>query len=197
MLGILAGAILWGAWKGMAWQVASVASLVLSYVVALKFSEPLAASGIFGESAPWRRFAAMLALYIVTSAVVWVVFQRISSTLEYLKLGDFDRQLGGVCGAIKGVLLCVAITFFVVTVLPENRAEVLNTHSGRAIGRFLAQADAIMPVELKAELEPYLKPLEEQLQVPHAPNRWNDDRRDLMPWSTPQQSPRNGSTSSW
>ena len=38
MIVVLVGATIFGAWKGMAWQVASTASLVVSYVVALRFS---------------------------------------------------------------------------------------------------------------------------------------------------------------
>ena len=37
MLIVLALAIVWGAWKGLAWQIASLASIVLSYMVALNF----------------------------------------------------------------------------------------------------------------------------------------------------------------
>ena len=41
---ILAAAVVWGAWKGLAWQVASLASVVLSYIVALYFRQPLTLS---------------------------------------------------------------------------------------------------------------------------------------------------------
>ena len=38
---------MFGFWKGMAWQLASLASLVVSYIAALQFSERLAPT--FGE----------------------------------------------------------------------------------------------------------------------------------------------------
>ena len=42
MLAVLIGATLIGFWKGLAWQIASIASLVASYFLSLKFSEQLA-----------------------------------------------------------------------------------------------------------------------------------------------------------
>ncbi len=42
MIGVLVAALVFGAWKGFAWQVASLASLTLSYFVALRFSADLA-----------------------------------------------------------------------------------------------------------------------------------------------------------
>ncbi|MGD0653006.1 MAG: CvpA family protein, partial [Thermoguttaceae bacterium] len=42
MLVVLLGATVLGAWKGMIWQIASLASLLVSAWVALHFSAPLA-----------------------------------------------------------------------------------------------------------------------------------------------------------
>ena len=64
MILVLAGATLFGVWKGMAWQLASLASLIASYFVALTFSPQLAP--MFGEEAPWNRFIAMAVLYVAT-----------------------------------------------------------------------------------------------------------------------------------
>ena len=44
MLVVLIGAAAFGAWKGMAWQLASIGSVLLSTVVALRFA-PTGARG--------------------------------------------------------------------------------------------------------------------------------------------------------
>ena len=60
MLAILGGAVLWGLYKGMAWQVASIASLVVSYFVSMQLREQVASAlglqphGIFRRSLPGR-----------------------------------------------------------------------------------------------------------------------------------------------
>ena len=63
MLAVLAGATIFGFWKGLAWQVASLASLVVSYFVALRFADQVAP--MVSEHAPFNKFAAMLIIYAV------------------------------------------------------------------------------------------------------------------------------------
>ena len=65
MLVVIVGATLFGAIKGFAWQLASIASIVISYIVAYKYREPISES--IQADPPWDRFLAMLILYIGTS----------------------------------------------------------------------------------------------------------------------------------
>ena len=118
MLIVLALAIVWGAWKGLAWQIASIASIALSYLVALNFRQPLA--GIINASPPWNIFSAMLILFLATGLVVWIGFNLVSELIERVKLKEFDRQLGAIFGAAKGVILCVLITLFAVALLGDT-----------------------------------------------------------------------------
>jgi membrane protein required for colicin V production len=166
MLVVLAGATLFGAWKGMAWQLASLSSLAASYLVALRFSAELAP--YFGSQAPLNRFVAMLVLYGVTSLGIWFTFRVISGWLDRCRLKEFDRHIGGLFGAAKGVLLCIGITFFAVTLSQVAREEVLHSRSGYYIAVLLDQADAVMPQELHEVLDPYLDRLERELD-PAAP----------------------------
>jgi membrane protein required for colicin V production len=162
MLAVLVAATLFGAWKGMAWQVASLASLVLSYLVALRFSEQYAPR--FGDQAPLNRFIAMFVLYMVTSLAIWFAFRIVAGFINRVRLREFDRQMGAVVGAAKGVLLCVAITFFAVTLSAQARTAVLESRSGYMIARLLDQAHGVMPRELHEVLDPYLNRLEKELK---------------------------------
>ena len=164
MIVILAGTTLWGAFKGMAWQLAALASLIVSYFASYHLSDSLTSSGLFGQTAPWNRFAAMLTIYIITGIIIWMGFRVVSETIEKIKLKDFDRQLGALFGVAKGAIFCVLITFFVVTLMPTHRDQVINTHSGRYMAKLLSKAEAIMPPELQTVLEPYIKRFEENLQ---------------------------------
>jgi membrane protein required for colicin V production len=162
MIAVLAAATLFGFWKGMAWQIASLASLVLSYFVALQVSPAIAP--LFGQEEPWNRFLAMLVIYIVTSLVVWMLFRAVAGAIDRLKLREFDRQLGGLFGLAKGVLLCIAITLFAVSLLPpDKKEEVLNSRSGYYIATLLNESHAIMPEELHDLLHPYLHKAQETL----------------------------------
>jgi membrane protein required for colicin V production len=162
MLLVLGCATMFGFWKGMAWQLASLASLVVSYIAALNFSERLAPT--FGETAPWNRFVAMLVIYMVTSFMIWTAFRLISGVIDKVKLEAFDKQLGALIGFAKGVLLCVAVTFFAVTLLPPAQGEmIVGSQSGKYIAQFLTKADAVMPPEIHQVIDPILHQVQERL----------------------------------
>lgn len=161
MIAVLAGATLWGFFKGMARQVASLVSLTASYFVALRFS-PLVAPHL-GQGEPLDRLLAMLLLYLLTSLAIWLVFRQVSRIIERVQLKEFDRQAGALFGAAKGMLLCVAITFFAVSLSPKNREVVLASRSGHYIARLLHQAGPVMPKEVHSLLDSHLREFEEQL----------------------------------
>ncbi|MGE3809829.1 MAG: CvpA family protein, partial [Gemmataceae bacterium] len=87
--------------------------------------------------------------------------------LDRVKLREFDRHMGAVIGAAKGILLCVAITFFAVTLSAKARGMVLESRSGHYIAVLLNRADTVMPQELHEVLDPYLQKLERELDPKH------------------------------
>lgn len=145
MLAVLGGTTFFGFLKGFAWQVASVASLTLSYFCAYHFSgrvEPL-----LNADPRWSKYLAMLLVYCGTGFVVWMGFRLVSGAIDQIRLRDFDRQIGGLVGAAKGVLLCTVITFFAVSLSEKSRAAVLRSRSGVYISQLIHKASPIVPPE--------------------------------------------------
>jgi membrane protein required for colicin V production len=172
MLMVLAAATLFGFWKGMAWQIASLASLVVSYFAALRFSERLAP--LFGEHAPLNRFVAMLAIYIGVSFVIWMLFRLVSGVIDKVRLESFDRQMGALFGFAKGVLLCIAITFFAVVLLPQQQGEqIVASQSGRYIVALLDKSHSVFPPEIHQVIDPYINKIEERLNPNFQPGEQN------------------------
>lgn len=155
MLSVLAVTTIYGFWRGMAWQIASLASLVASYFVSLHFSPQFAP--FFGRQAPLNRFAAMLAIYLGTSLAIWVVFRVVRQFIDRVRLTEFDRQAGALFGAAKGILVCLAVTFFALSLSATARESIMNSRSGYYIARLLDQAEVVMPPELHQVLNPYLR----------------------------------------
>jgi membrane protein required for colicin V production len=163
MIIILAAAIVWGAWKGFAWQVASLGSVILSYIAAMMFRQPLASflSQQVELVPPLDTGLAMLILFLGTSLVVWVGFNLVSETIEKVKLKEFDRQVGALLGLAKGVLLCTVITLLAVTIVSDQqRQQIYNSRSGYYISVLLQKVQPILPPEVQSRLQPY----EENLQ---------------------------------
>lgn len=164
MLVVLVGATIFGAWKGLAWQVASLASIVLSYLVALEFRDEVARH--ISAEPPWNMFCAMLILYLGTSLAIWIAFRLVSDFIDRLKLKEFDRQIGALLGLAKGVALCTITTLFAVTLVgpdSEWRQMIEGSRSARYIAVLLDKAHAIMPPEAHDAVSTFIHTLDETL----------------------------------
>lgn len=162
MLAVLGAAIAWGAWKGLAWQIASIGSIGLSYFVAVNFRGPV--SQLFHYQPPeWNNFLAMLVLFLGTSLVVWVAFNLVRDFLEKVQLKEFDRQVGGLVGGVKGVLICTVITMFTMGLGTESqRQAVVTSRSGYYIARLLEKVEPLMPAEYRQQLSQTIAQLEQR-----------------------------------
>lgn len=165
MIVVLVGATLFGAWKGLAWQVASLGAIVLSSVVALKFHEPLAKQ--LPAQPPWDVPLASLILYVGTSLGIWIAFRFVSTFIDRLKLKEFDRQIGAIFGFVKGGLLCVIITVFAVMLVGDTqRKAIVGSYSGYYVARVLDKAHQYLPDRYHEAVDPYLHSLDERLGTP-------------------------------
>lgn len=164
MILVVMATTVFGAYKGMAWQLASLASLVLSAGVAVHASRPLVA--LFGWHEPWNRAVAMLALYLITALLVWIVFRGVADFIDRVKLKEFDRQVGAMFGLAKGLLLCSVITFFALTLSESARQFVLRSRSGDWIARGTRHAVLILPEELRLIVGKYIDQMDQQLRPP-------------------------------
>ncbi|MGB7325546.1 MAG: CvpA family protein [Rubripirellula sp.] len=161
MLVVLIGAMLFGAVKGLAWQLASIASILGSYFVALKLREPFGRS--ISVEPPWNQFLAMLILFIGTSLLIWVAFRMISSSIDRMKLKEFDNHIGAVFGLLKGALYCTLITMFAVTLAGQTvREKVVQSKSGIYIAKVLDQSQSVIPPEIHEVIGPYIDRFEQE-----------------------------------
>jgi len=163
MLGLLATAGVLGYFKGIVWQIAWIAGICLSSYVSLLFSGEL--SSFIGQPPPWNRLLAMLALYVGTSLVVWIVFGFVSSLINAVHLSAFDHQLGLLFGLAKGSLICVVVTFFAVTMMPAYRGEITGSQSGQIVAKLIGEADQFLPADIHETVDPFLQQFRQQFDA--------------------------------
>lgn len=163
MLIVLGMATIFGAIKGFAWQVASLASIVVSYIVAYRFRFDVAE--MIQAKPPWNQFLAMLILYVGTSFVIWVGFRLLSTSIDRVRLKEFDRHLGAAFGLAKGMVYCLLITMFATSLLgPKQQAAICQSRSGYYIAQALDNSVGILPKEIHDVVGPYLARLDDQLK---------------------------------
>ncbi len=162
MLIVIGMATIFGAIKGFAWQVASLASVIVSYIVAYRFRFEV--GEMISAKPPWNQFLAMLILYVGTSFVIWVGFRLLSGAIDRVRLKEFDRHLGAGFGLAKGMLYCLLITMFAMSLLgPNQQAAICQSRSGYYISAALDRGVGILPKEIHDVVGPYLSGLDEKL----------------------------------
>jgi membrane protein required for colicin V production len=180
MLIVLGMSAIFGAIKGLAWQIASLASITVSYVVACTYRERVAQ--MIDATPPWNMFLAMLILYVGTGFAIWVGFRLMSSAIDKIRMKQFDRQLGALFGLGKGVIFCLLITMFAMTLLgPKQQAAICQSRSGYYISAFLGKAVVLLPKEVHSSIGEYLAKLDNRLREGQLNPQSLDNRMIGMP----------------
>jgi membrane protein required for colicin V production len=158
MLLIVFVAVIQGAWRGMVWQIAPIASLVLGYIVAYPMSANVA--HYFGEP-PTNRLFAMIAIYLAVSLAVYLMVRSVRESLERLKLVEFDKHLGALLGGVKGVLFTVVLTIGLLSVSTQARTIILPSETRTISARLMAAISPILPQAFNDLIRPYVEKLHE------------------------------------
>ncbi len=147
------GGMVWGAWRGIVWQIASIASLVLGYAVARTTSDDLAVH--FPGDPVVARGLAMLVIYAAVSGGIFFAAWMIRATLRRLKFEAYDRHLGMVLGGLEGALVGLVATLFVVSLAPQSRGPIFASPSGKVVGRVMSTLGPALPSEAREVLAPF------------------------------------------
>ncbi|MCY2963038.1 MAG: CvpA family protein, partial [Planctomycetota bacterium] len=162
LLLLILGYTTWrGSARGVTWQVAGIAAILLCFVFAAPLS--LAVAPMIKVDPPLNRWIAMLGIYLAFSFGCFAAARTVRGMLETFQFQEFDKHLGGLFGFVKGAILCLVLTFFVVALSESAREKVLRTNSGRLAGYLLYKSSAVMPRELDGVLAPYFRKIEGEL----------------------------------
>jgi membrane protein required for colicin V production len=126
----------------------------------------------------------MLILYVLTSLAIWLAFRVVAGLIDRVRLREFDHQMGAFVGLAKGVLLCLVITFFAVTLSETARQTVLRSRSGYYIALFIRRAGPVLPAEIRDVLGKYIDELDRRL-APAASARDVPPSRGVCATATP------------
>jgi membrane protein required for colicin V production len=156
MAGVIVAGMIWGSWRGVTWQIASIASLILGYIASHQLSPQLAPQ--FGTDPVISRTLAMMVIYAVVSGAVFLVAWGFRAILRRMKFEAFDKHLGMLLGGMEGGLLGILVTFFVVSLAPQTREPIYTSPSGKLVASLI---DAVGPT-FKKETQDVLAPFVEE-----------------------------------
>ena len=156
MLAIAAFATLFGAWKGLAWQIAWVSAVAISSLVATELRSSVA--GQLGMVGPAGSYFAMGIVFAAVSVIIWLLYRMGYSWIKRSGLGKFDRRMGAAAGVFSGLLLCTLITVISMSVSgPAGRAQIQDSHSGRWISSLLVRSSSYLPGDAQQKVDSLLE----------------------------------------
>ncbi len=158
MIAVVVAGMIWGAWRGITWQLASILSLTLGYGVAVPISSQIAPH--FPGQPIVARGLAMLALYVAVSAGIFAVAWSVRATLRRWKFEAYDRHLGMILGGLEGAMLGVVATLFIISFAPQARVPILTSRAGIIVDQTLKVAEPALPAEVRRMLAPFWEVLE-------------------------------------
>ena len=158
MIAVVVAGMIWGAWRGITWQLASILSLALGYGVAVPTSSQIAPH--FPGQPIVARGLAMLALYVAVSVGIFAVAWSVRATLRRWKFEAYDRHLGMILGGLEGAMLGVVATLFIISFAPQSRVPILTSRAGIIVDQTLKAAEPALPAEVRKMLAPFWEVLE-------------------------------------
>ncbi len=146
-----------GAWKGFAWLLGVTWAPVAGLAVGWPLSAGLAPQ--LGFRAPLDRWIAFAILYALVTLFVYLAARALRRRLEDAELGGWDRHLGFVFGAVKGVALALLVTAAALSASKDLRARLPATRSGELMAKVVRTLRPALPRSAADLLNPWFEVL--------------------------------------
>jgi len=157
VLGVLVFCMARGASRGLIFQMATIAGIVLCLMFAETFS------GIVGPhislQPPLNEWVTMFGAYLFFSFIAFGAARMLTKGIEEAGLKEYNSHLGAVFGLAKGVVVCLVATFFLAT-LDATHNVIANSKSGYYAAITMQKIHPIMPEKLHDALNRYIHSLD-------------------------------------
>ena len=152
-LALLLVSVLIGLWRGFVFECLSLAGWVVAWFAAQWAAPQLAPNLPIGAPASALNLAAALVICFVLALLIWSLAARLVRMLiQATPLSIADRLLGAVFGALRALVLALAITS-VVALTPAAQSKPWRASTG---ARWLIQTLAVLTPLLPAEVARWL-----------------------------------------
>lgn len=170
-----------GAVKGVIWQIAGLAGIILCFMFADGISAAVGPHVQLQE--PLNSWVVLFGAYVFFSFIAFGIARLMNEWVEKAQLKEFNRHLGAIFGFIKGVTLCMIMTFLIVTVSADARTALKDSRSGYYSAHIMNRLHPIMPEALHTALNDYIHALDfDEYDLP--PIHDHDHDHDVVPTDT-------------
>ena len=157
---VLVASVVIGAWRGLVFEVLSLISWVVAFVLARMFGAQV------GQWLPMqdmdeglRTGAGFVVAFIVAIFALGIMIWLIGKLVSAVGLRPFDRLLGAAFGAVRGLLLLVLIAL-VFLLTPMRESQIWNTS---VLAPYLVSAVSVLRPWMPQEMGRHWSSLVDQL----------------------------------
>ncbi|KRB99508.1 colicin V synthesis protein [Hydrogenophaga sp. Root209] len=144
LLAVLLLSVLLGAWRGLVYEVLSVAGWVAAFVLAQAYADEVAAMlPLDGLSPPLQLAAGFVLVFIAVAFAGGLLAWMVKKLVASVGLRPVDRILGGAFGLARGVVMLLAFAV-VVSMSPMRDAQWWQESAGADV--LAATLHAIKPL---------------------------------------------------
>jgi membrane protein required for colicin V production len=152
LLIIMAVLVIRGLWTGFSRAVATLMGAVTGFWAAINYYHIIAIRfAIFIDNELTRSLAAFFVIFIVVYLVFTIAGILIHGFFKIIKMGWFDRLLGGAIGFVKGAVISGGIIFILTLFLPDNAPLLRHSVLYPTFGEMARIMTGLVPANLKGK----------------------------------------------
>jgi membrane protein required for colicin V production len=153
LLALLLVSVVIGLWRGLLFEVMSLAGWIAAYICAQALGAQLAPHLPFGAPGSAPQVAAAFVIVFVLALIVWSLLSSLLRRLiQASPLSGLDRLLGAAFGLLRGVLIALVIVT-VVQLMPLAKAPAWQaSHGVVGLQTILAGLRPWLPAEVARHL---------------------------------------------
>lgn len=146
LLAALLLSVLIGLWRGLVYEVLSVAGWVLAFVLAQAFAEQAAAwLPLDGLSPPMRLAAGFVLVFVLVAFAAGLLAWLVQKLVASVGLRPVDRVLGGAFGLLRGLVILLALALVVSVTQMQGAAWWSGSVTASALSVSLHEIKPLLP----------------------------------------------------
>lgn len=147
-----------GAARGLVWQLAGIAGILLCVTFAGTASKVIGPH--INLAPPTNQWAVMFITYLLASFVAFGFARTLDGWIEKMEMKEYNRHLGAIFGLLKGGLLVLIMTFMIVTFSEQTRSLLKDSRAAHISARVIHQIEPVVPDKLHQALGKYIRMFE-------------------------------------
>lgn len=160
--------------RGIISQVAAVLGIGVGWIMAMRLSPLMAAKLPIGE--PTNHYVALALLFCIGVVVVHFAAWFLQRIFHLVYLRWLDHVLGTILGIVKGVLICLTVTFVAVLISDKTAQWVTHSQIGGSCIVIISSMKQMMPPDVNEQIQRQLAKFTQKIEESDwTPPEWSQE----------------------